>query len=243
MFLLFNSNKKYTNVINPLSHLTLFYLFSKKGGGKSEKHNCLFQISLPPFLNQLTTLCKFVEISFTIIFEISTMFFFLVRDQCFHTKRFARFRTYHIYHCWQSANGLFTIRSPVISQAPPVNGIQNNGDIPFRISPVFYGSRRLRLYFPNQLTDNSFFWSSKFINCSLCTSICAFTSRRFVFQRTIQFIIKWIFHKTILLVIKKPFPEKAESCGISGMTKIDICLTNWCKKLNLIIYKFLIESK
>ena len=51
------------------------------------------------FLNQLTTLCKFVEISFTIIFEISTMFFFLVRDQCFHTKRFARFRTYHIYHC------------------------------------------------------------------------------------------------------------------------------------------------
>lgn len=165
------------------THSTHFFHFLlQKDGGKLEKDNRLFPIFRRFFLNQLI-LSAFISISFVILRKISGMFFFGIRDQGFHTQRFAVFRTYHIYYRCQRADGLFAVRLSLISKVTAVDGINNISDIFLRISPIFEDSGRLRLSFPNQLTDKSFFWPISFNSCSLSTSICALTSLSSFFNK------------------------------------------------------------
>lgn len=165
------------------THTTHFFHFLlSKDGGKLEKGNRLFPIFRRFFLNQLI-LSAFISISFVILRKISGMFLFGIRDQGFHTQRLAVFRTYHIYYRCQRADGLFAVRLSLISKVTAVDGMYDRSDILLRISPIFKNSGWLQLSFPNQLTDDSFFWSISFNSCSLSTSICAFTSLSSFFNK------------------------------------------------------------
>ena len=129
-----------------------FSFLLQKDGGKSEKHNRLFQISRH-VSNQLPGHPGLFKIPFRIIFKISGTLFLLIRHQRLHTKHFPIFRTYDIYHIRQRAESLFTVRYSVIRKTTVVDSRQHYGNVLLRVTQIFDCGRRMRFKFPNQQTD------------------------------------------------------------------------------------------
>ncbi|HCY30572.1 hypothetical protein GAN98_10355 [Bacteroides thetaiotaomicron] len=62
-------------------------------------------------------------------------------------------------------------------------------------------------FFPNQLDDNSFFWSISSNSFLLCTLICASTSRSSFFNEQNNSSLNEFSIKTIFINYKKAIPE------------------------------------